>query len=218
MQRCLPCCNPSQAKQIACVLRQQQPRQAKRNTLLLTSLSPSLSASRPEIGSLIISEQNATGPQGESRGRGEGEEQAADEVVEAATANDALQHVDVCVCVTAQFPLCPLSLSLSLLSLLCLACFLPLLLPYPLHLGRKCKPFSVFTFNQAQLEQQREGRGGGVMGSQTGYASLHAHVQVPSDQLHRQRPLPAVSMSPVMDSACANWRISLETSLHFTVK
>lgn len=122
--------------------------EAKRNTLLLLLLSTSLSASQPEIGSLIISEQNATGPQGESsgRGRGAGEEQAADEVVEAATANDALQHVVarsrcVCVCVAAA---CAPSLSLSPLSLLCLACFLPLLLPYPLHLGRKCKPFSFY--------------------------------------------------------------------------
>lgn len=56
-------------------------------------------------------------PAPKERAAGEGEEQAADEVVEAATANDALQHVVarsrcVCVCVW-QLPVPPLSLSLS---------------------------------------------------------------------------------------------------------
>lgn len=116
-----------------------------------------------------------------------------------------------CVCGSCTVVACltPFPLpSLSLFSLLPF-CFLLLLSPYPLHLGRKCKPFSVFTFNQAAGEgEQRERER-----SLTGSGSLPAHVQVPSDQLHWLYRLYRLSRVPCPMSMSwtlpVNWRISL---------
>lgn len=81
-------------------------------------------------------------PQGESSGRGRGRSRQQTKLSKlpqlTMRCSTSWRVQDVCVCGSC------LSLSLSSLSLLCLACFLPLLLPYPLHLGRKCKPFSFY--------------------------------------------------------------------------